>query len=108
MYISQLEVEDIRKLYTLIKLYDKNDPTKRLHYKVISDIFIYNPKKLKPTETLFIRNFSCSLPKADRETIDKINAVYRAYMASRFDDYQDNLQVYLDRKNSKNNLNDSI
>ena len=103
MYVSQLDVSDIRNLYSLIKIYDPEDPSKRIHYKVISDTFIYNPKQLNPTQTLFIRDFSCSLPLTDREIVSQINETYRAYMSKRFPDYTANLKVYLDKKNSIEN-----
>ncbi len=69
---------------------------KRIPYRIICDDKYYNDPTGSTPYAIFLRDFSCSLSYASKDTKDELNKHYRKFMRSIFkEEYDEALSNYL-------------
>lgn len=91
VYVNQLTDEDFNELYNRIQLYiDYKGQIVPVDYAIQTPVKRFKKEGTKPYLTLFLRNFSCSVGKADEQVKTNIKQIYRDYMLEIFEgtDYE--------------------
>ena len=96
-YVNQLDEQHIAELFSRVKVHVEYNGEK---FPV--DYVVYTPKgkfkinNSKPYCTLFLKDFSCSMSGAPRETKENIQKIYRKFMLEVFEgtDYAANAKEY--------------
>ena len=86
VYVNQLKEEDFKELFNRIKLYvNINGKIIPVDYAIQTPIQRYKLEGSRPYLTLFLRNFTCSVGKADEQVKTNIKQIYRDYMLEIFE-----------------------
>ena len=108
VYVNQLKEEDLKNLHSRIQLcIEYKGKIVPVDFAIQTPVLRYKPENSKPYLTMFLRNFSCSIGKADDQVKTNIRQIYRDFMLEVFEntDYEVEAMVYdakVKERNSKN------
>ena len=106
-YVNQLEKEDFIELFNRIKLFiEYQGRIIPVDYAIQTPTQRFKLENSKPYLTLFLRDFSCSVGKAEEKVKTDIKRIYRNFMLERFEEtnYAEDSVAY-DEKQKERALN---